>query len=71
MTLDTGEAVPVAASAGWSSEDTYSVTAVRYLTPFSTDYDVRFTGGGVILESVDNVGFAPPPRIRLVGTAQP
>jgi CubicO group peptidase (beta-lactamase class C family) len=72
VTLDTGEVVPVAASAAWSSEDTLSVTVVRYLTPFSTDYDVRFTGVGVILESVDNVGFTSPiPRIRLVGTARP
>jgi CubicO group peptidase (beta-lactamase class C family) len=71
MTLDTGEVVPVAASGGWSSDDTYSVTAVRYQTPYSTDYDLRFTGAGVILESLDNVGFMPPTRIRLVGTAQP
>jgi hypothetical protein len=71
MTLDMGESVPVAASAAWSSDDTYSVRLVRYLTPFSTDYDVRFTGDGVIVEAVDNIGFAPPPRIRIVGTEQP
>jgi CubicO group peptidase (beta-lactamase class C family) len=71
MTLDTGEVVPVAASAAWSSEDTLSVTVVLYQTPFSTEYDVRYTGDGVILESVDNVGFVSPlPRTRLVGTAQ-
>ncbi len=71
MTLDTGEVAPVAACGAWSSEDTYSVTVVRYLTPYSTDYDLRFTGAGVILESLDNVGFMPPSRVRLVGTAQP
>jgi CubicO group peptidase (beta-lactamase class C family) len=71
MTLDMGESVPVAASAAWSSDDTYSVRLVRYLTPFSTDYDVRFTGDGVILEAEDNIGFAPPPRIRIVGTEPP
>jgi hypothetical protein len=71
MSGDMGEADPVAVDGAWSSDDTYSVRVVRYLTPYSTDYDLRFTGGGVILEAVDNVGFAPPPRVRLVGTEKP
>jgi hypothetical protein len=38
---------------------------------FSTDYDLRFAGNQLILEAQDNVGFMPPPRIRIVGDAQP
>jgi len=71
VTLDTGEVVPIAASGAWSSGDTYSVRLVRYRTPFSTDYDARFTGDGVVLEAMDNVGLTPPVRVRLSGTARP
>jgi CubicO group peptidase (beta-lactamase class C family) len=71
ITTASGETIPVAASGAWSSEDTYSVRLVRYRTPFSTDYDVRFAGDHVILEALDNVGLIQPQRIRLVGTAQP
>jgi CubicO group peptidase (beta-lactamase class C family) len=71
ITLDTGEVVPVAASGAWSSDDTYSFRLVRYRTPFSTDYDVRFTGDGVLLEALDNVGLTPPVRTRISGTVQP
>jgi hypothetical protein len=62
----------IATSGAWSSEDTYSIRLVHYLTPYSTDYDLRFAGDQLILEAIDNVGLtAPPTRIRLVGTAQP
>jgi CubicO group peptidase (beta-lactamase class C family) len=71
VTLDTGEVVPIAASGAWSSGDTYSVKLVRYRTPFSTDYDARFTGDGVVLEAMDNVGLTQPVRVRLMGTARP
>jgi hypothetical protein len=71
MTSASGESIPVAASGAWSSEDTYSVRLVRYLTPFSTDYDLRFAGDQLIFEALDNVGSTPPERIRLIGTAQP
>jgi CubicO group peptidase (beta-lactamase class C family) len=71
LTLETGEVVPVAASGAWSSDDTYSFKLVRYRTPFSTDYDVRFTGDGVVLEAMDNVGLVAPVRVRLSGSAQP
>jgi len=66
-----GGSIPVAASGAWSSEDTFSLRLVRYLTPFSTDYDLRFAGDQVILEALDNVGDPAPVRIRLIGTAQP
>jgi CubicO group peptidase (beta-lactamase class C family) len=71
ITAASGEVVPVAVSGGWSSEDTYSIRLVRYLTPFSTDYDLRFAGDHVILEALDNVGNMAPSRVRLTGTAQP
>jgi CubicO group peptidase (beta-lactamase class C family) len=66
-----GKAVPIAASGAWSSDDTYSATLVRYQTPISTEYDLRFSDGGVILEALDNVGNSPPTRIRVIGTAEP
>jgi hypothetical protein len=71
ITGSTGEIVPVAASGAWSSEDTFSYRLVRYRTPFSTDYDLRFAGDHLILEALDNVDLSPPQRIRLVGTAPP
>jgi CubicO group peptidase (beta-lactamase class C family) len=71
ITSALGENIPVAASGAWSSEDTFSVRLVRYRTPFSTDYDVRFAGDQVILEALDNVGLMSPQRIRLVGTLRP
>jgi hypothetical protein len=71
ITSPSGETIPVSMSGAWSSEDTYSVRLVRYRTPFSTDYDLRFAGDRVILEALDNVGLTAPQRIRLVGTAQP
>jgi CubicO group peptidase (beta-lactamase class C family) len=66
-----GDAIPVAASGAWTSEDTYSFRLCRSLTPFSTAYDLRFAGDTVILEALDNVGSVAPARIRLTGTAQP
>jgi len=71
ITLADGETFPEAASGAWTSDDTYSVTLCRYQTPFSTAYDLRFAGDGLILESLDNVSLAGPSRARLVGTAQP
>jgi Beta-lactamase len=71
ITSPSAETIPVSISGAWSSEDTYSVRLVRYRTPFSTDYDLRFAGDQVILEALDNVGLTAPQRIRLVGTARP
>lgn len=66
-----GEQIPVAVSGAWSSDDTFSLKVVRYLTPFSTEYDFRFSGDQVILEALDHVGLSSPQRIRLIGVAQP
>jgi CubicO group peptidase (beta-lactamase class C family) len=71
LTLPSGDKVAVAASGAWSSEDNYSLRLVRYRTPFSTDYDLRFAGDQLILEALDKVGLVPPQRIRLVGVAKP
>jgi hypothetical protein len=71
FTKPSGARVLMAVSGAWSSEDTFSVRVVRYQTPFSTDYDLRFAGDQLILEAQDNVGFTAPPRTRIVGTAQP
>jgi CubicO group peptidase (beta-lactamase class C family) len=71
FTKPSGARVLMAVSGAWSSEDTFSVRVVRYQTPFSTDYDLRFAGDQLILEAQDNVGFTAPPRTRIAGTAQP
>jgi CubicO group peptidase (beta-lactamase class C family) len=71
FTKPSGGKVAMAVSGAWSSEDTYSVRVVRYQTPYSTDYDLRFAGNQLILEALNNVGPSAPARIRIVGTAQP
>jgi CubicO group peptidase (beta-lactamase class C family) len=71
MTSTAGENVPVAASGAWSSDDTYSFTLFRCLTPFSTAYDLRFGPEGVVIDALDHVGLTSPTRERLVGALQP
>jgi CubicO group peptidase (beta-lactamase class C family) len=71
ITEDGGAPVAVAASAAWTSEDTFSATLVRYRTPLSTAYDLRFSADTVVLEALDHVGNPPPSRIRLEGKALP
>jgi len=63
--------VPIAVSGAWSSDDTYSAILCRYETPFSTAYDVRFSGDEAILEMETNVGPEAAGRTRIVGKAQP
>ena len=63
--------MPVAASGGWTSGDTYSFIVYAYRTPFSTAYDIRFTDDGVVVEMKDKVALTPPEWVRLVGTAKP
>ncbi|HXQ80820.1 MAG TPA: serine hydrolase [Opitutaceae bacterium] len=63
--------VPIAACGAWSSDDTYTAVICRYRTPFSSTYDMRFSGDEAILETEDNVGLEPIARVRLVGRAQP
>ncbi|HEY4989145.1 MAG TPA: serine hydrolase [Opitutaceae bacterium] len=66
-----GEAVPVAVSGAWTSDDTYSFISCRTRTPYVTSWDLRFSGDKVIVESTDNVGLIKPEHIKLTGAAQP
>ncbi len=68
FTGPSGDPIAVALSGAWSSDDTFSINVVRYRTPLSTAYDLRFSGDTVILEALDHVGFHPE-RIRLEGRA--
>jgi CubicO group peptidase (beta-lactamase class C family) len=47
---------PIAASGGWTADDSYALKVVRYRTPFATSYRLRFTGDQLIVDSEQNVG---------------
>jgi hypothetical protein len=46
----------IAASGGWTAEDTYALKVVRYNTPFVTTYRLRFAGDQLVVDSEQNVG---------------
>ena len=68
VTLPTG-AEPVAASGGWTSDDTYTLKLVRSRTPFVTTYRFRFGGDQVVVDSEANVGAADRRVTQFVGRA--
>jgi hypothetical protein len=45
-----------AASGAWTSGDTYTLKVVRFRTPFSTTYHMRFAGDQVFVKAELNVG---------------
>lgn len=54
---------PMAASGAWTADDTFTLEIVRSGTPFSTRYQMRFSGEEeVVLESGGNLG---PPSAKL------
>jgi len=46
---------PVAASGGWTADDTYTMAIARYHTPFVTTYKLRFAADQVFLSAEPNV----------------
>ena len=58
---------PVAASGAWTSDDTYTVKACFYETPFCATLALRFAGDALVLDQEMNVGFGPTKRPQLVG----
>ncbi len=46
----------IAASGAWTGDDTYTLTIVRYRTPFATTYRLQFSGDRVSVRSEQNVG---------------
>jgi CubicO group peptidase (beta-lactamase class C family) len=51
---------PVALSGGWTAADTFALDLVRYRTPFTARYTIRFSGDEVTVETRPNVGATPP-----------
>jgi CubicO group peptidase (beta-lactamase class C family) len=58
---------PVAASGAWTDEDTLTVKACFYETPFCETLRLRFAGDALVLDQEMNVGFGPTVRPTLVG----
>jgi CubicO group peptidase (beta-lactamase class C family) len=50
----------VAVSGAWTAADTFTLELVRYRTPFTARYRLRFAGDEVTLETTPNVGPTPP-----------
>jgi CubicO group peptidase (beta-lactamase class C family) len=63
-----GVPTPIAASGGWTADDTYSLKIARYRTPFAVTYRLRFAGDRLIVESEQNVGAADKRLATFTGT---
>ncbi len=50
----------VALSGAWTAADTFTLDVVRYQTPFTARYRLRFAGDELKLETTPNVGPTPP-----------
>ncbi len=61
---------PVAATGGWTADDTYTAKLCFYETPFVITVRMKFTGNEVRVDSESNVGFGPTKGMQLVGTAK-
>ena len=62
--LTTGPAAGVVALSGaWTAADTFTLEVVRYRTPFTTRYRLRFAGDEVTVETQPNLGPVPPPMV--------
>jgi CubicO group peptidase (beta-lactamase class C family) len=62
-----GSEQQVAATGGWTADDTYAVKACLYETPFCRTLNLWFTGRALVLDQEMNVGFGPTKRPQLVG----
>jgi CubicO group peptidase (beta-lactamase class C family) len=56
----------IAASGAWTSPDTYTLTVVRYRTPFATTYQLRFAGDQLFVTAEQNVPANAKP-VEIVG----
>ena len=57
----------MAATGAWTADDTYTVKACLYETPFCRTLRLWFTGRALVLDQEMNVGFGPTKRPQLVG----
>ena len=62
-----GAADAIAASGAWTADDTYTLSVVRYRTPFATTYQLRFAGDQLFLKAEQNVGAADARITEIVG----
>jgi CubicO group peptidase (beta-lactamase class C family) len=62
-----GTSQKVAASGGWTSDDTYTAKVAAYETPFIATLALQFKGDELLLDADTNVGFGPTQRPQLVG----
>jgi CubicO group peptidase (beta-lactamase class C family) len=58
---------PIAASGAWTADDAYTLRIVRYRTPFTTTYKMRFDGESMAVEAENNVGAAETRILRFNG----
>jgi len=61
---------PVAASAAWTTDNTFTAKLCFYETPFIVTVSLTFSGGEVRCNSEANVGFGPTKEAELVGRAR-
>ena len=59
---------PVAASGGWSDDETFTCKVCFYETPFVVTSTFSFKGNELLYRSQSNVGFGPKGDFQLVGT---
>jgi hypothetical protein len=65
--LNKEPAEPIAVSGGWTA-DGYTLTVVRYRTPFIVTYRLKFAGDTVAAEVEQNIGPADKRVIEVTGT---
>jgi CubicO group peptidase (beta-lactamase class C family) len=58
---------PVATSGAWTDDDTYTVQACFFKSPFCATMQLEFAGNVVLFDQEMNVGFGPTKRPQLVG----
>jgi hypothetical protein len=61
---------PVAASAVWTAEDTFTLTLCQYETPFILTIKSRFDADKLFYEIKPNVAFGMPEPLQLVGIVE-
>jgi hypothetical protein len=66
-TLVSAADLPVAASGAWTEQDTFTIKACYYETPFCATLGLRFAGDALVFDQDMNVGFGPTKRPTLVG----
>jgi CubicO group peptidase (beta-lactamase class C family) len=57
----------IATSGAWSADDTYTLSIVRYQTPFTATYTLRFAADQLTLDLEPNVGPPADRKIQLIG----